>query len=157
MKKFRKPRCPHCGYKIGLIKTWALKTQGEYLCPKCGRVSNIVLDRLVYLFAFLAILVSAIFFTLGFVEILPLDVWLLLLILLPFLLFYLISVFFGSAEKTGCPQEGSSQKKPPRDRTGQKNIYRTYHASIRKGNEDVKTSPVPLLRGEIPVSGCKKI
>ncbi|MFU0832019.1 MAG: Cxxc_20_cxxc protein [Oscillospiraceae bacterium] len=99
MKKFRKPRCPHCGYKIGLIKTWALKTQGEYLCPKCGRVSNIVLDRLVYLFAFLAILVSAIFFTLGFIEILPLDVWLLLLILLPFLLFYLSSVFLVRLKK----------------------------------------------------------
>ncbi|WP_411676394.1 hypothetical protein [Caproicibacter sp.] len=99
MKKFRKPRCPFCGNKIGLANTWALKIQGEYLCPKCGGISNIVMDRLIYLFAFLAILVSAVFFAVGFLGFLPLDIWLLLLVLLPFLLFYLISVFLVRLKK----------------------------------------------------------
>lgn len=118
MKKFRKPRCPHCGYKIGLIKTWALKTQGEYMCPKCGRVSNIVLDRLVYLFAFLAILVSAIFFTLGMLEILSLDVWLILLILLPFLLFYLTSVFLVRLKKPAVRRKAVPKRSRPGAGTG---------------------------------------
>ena len=99
MKKFRKPRCPHCGHKVGLLKTWTLRTQGEYLCPQCGKISNIVLDRLIYLFSFLAITISAIFFFLGFIGILSLDIWMILLVLLPFLLFYLISVFLVRLNK----------------------------------------------------------
>lgn len=107
MKKFRKPRCPHCGDKIGLANAWTLKTRGEYLCPKCGGVSNIVLDRLIYLFAFLAILVSGIFFALGFIGLLPLDIWVILLVLLPFLLFYLMSVFLVRLKKPAV------RKRPP--------------------------------------------
>ncbi|QAT48289.1 hypothetical protein EQM14_00030 [Caproiciproducens sp. NJN-50] len=120
MKKFRKPRCPHCGDKIGLANAWVLKTQGEYLCPKCGGVSNIVLDRLLYLFAFLAILVSGVFFTLGFVGLLPLDIWLILLVLLPFLLFYLMSVFLVRLRKPAVrkrPAPPGTVHKPDR-RTG---------------------------------------
>lgn len=112
MKRFRKPRCPYCGEKIGLAKTWALKTQGEYLCPKCGGISNIVLDRLLCLFAFLAILVSAVFFILGFLGFLTLDIWLLLLVLLPFLLFYLISVFLVRLQK---PAVRKRQAPPPQN------------------------------------------
>lgn len=99
MKKFHKPRCPYCGKKVGLIGAWALRTQGEYLCPKCGGISNIVLDRSIYALAFLAILVSAVFFVLAFLNLLPFDLWLLLLVVLPFLLFYLISVFLVRLKK----------------------------------------------------------
>lgn len=107
MKKFRKPRCPYCGKKIGLAKAWILRTQGEYLCPKCGGISNIVLDPGVYLFAFVAILVSAVFFTLALLGFLAFDLWLLLLVLLPFLLFYLVSVFLVRLKKP------PSRKGPP--------------------------------------------
>ena len=93
MSKFRKPRCPYCGNKIGFFHTMMLKSQGEYLCPKCSGISNIVLDWLLYRLAFFAILTSAVFFLLGLIDLLPLDLWLILLVLLPFLLFYLISVF----------------------------------------------------------------
>jgi uncharacterized protein (DUF983 family) len=110
MKKFRKPRCPHCGEKIGLVNAWALKTRGEYLCSKCGGVSNVVLDRLLYLLAFLTILVSGIFFALGMIGLLSLDIWLILLVLLPFLLFYLMSVFLVRLKK---PAVRKRQPPPP--------------------------------------------
>jgi membrane protein implicated in regulation of membrane protease activity len=98
---------------VGLAKTWALKTQGEYRCPKCGGISNIVLDRLLYLFAFLAILVSAIFFAVGFIGLLSLDIWLLLLVLLPFLLFYLISVFLVRLKKPAVRKRRAPPPYPP--------------------------------------------
>lgn len=118
MKKFRKPRCPYCGKKIGLANAWALRTQGEYLCPKCGGISNIVLDPGIYLLAFAAILVSAVFFTLALLNFLTFDLWLLLLVLLPFLLFYLISVFLVRLRKPparkGPPAPGHGPQGPGR-------------------------------------------
>lgn len=117
MKKFRKPRCPHCGDKIGLANAWALKTRGEYLCPKCGGISNVVLDRLLYLFAFLAILVSGVFFALGMIGLLSLDVWLILLVLLPFLLFYLMSVFLVRLKKPAVKKRAAPPDRRPKPRS----------------------------------------
>lgn len=123
MKKFRKPRCPYCGDKISLANAWALRTRGEYLCPKCGGISNVVIDRLLYLFAFLAILTGAVFFTLGFVKLVPLDIWLILLVILPFLLFYLMSVFLVRLKKPSVRKRQHDGAPMPRrpsgaDRTG---------------------------------------
>lgn len=118
MRKFRKPRCPYCGKKIGLASAWALRTQGEYLCPKCGGISNIVLDPGIYLLAFAAILVSAVFFTLALLNFVAFDLWLLLLVLLPFLLFYLISAFLVRLRKPparkGPPPPGRGPQGPER-------------------------------------------
>lgn len=107
MKKFRKPRCPHCGRKLGLLGAWMLRTQGEYVCPKCGGVSNVVLDRSIYGFAFLTVSASAVFFLLAVFGLLSFDLWLLLLVLLPFLLFYLISVFLVRLKKP------AARRRPP--------------------------------------------
>ena len=122
MKKFRKPRCPYCGKKTGLIGAWALRTQGEYLCPKCGGISNIVLDRSIYGLAFLTILVSALFFILAFLSFIPFDLWLLLLVVLPFLLFYLVSVFLVRLKKPAfrrkAPAPGPGRRPPGRPAPG---------------------------------------
>ena len=37
------------------VRTWRLKREGEYKCPRCGGISNIYLSPLVYVFAVLAI------------------------------------------------------------------------------------------------------
>lgn len=118
MKKFRKPRCPHCGRKIGWIGAWALKTQGEYFCPHCGEVSNVVLDRSIYSLAFLTILISAVFFVLAIFNLLPFDLWLLLLVLLPFLLFYLLCVFLIRLKKPGVRRKTPAHapgRRPPQN------------------------------------------
>ena len=41
MKQFGLPQCPYCGKKINPFYAWYLRTQGEYICPACGGVSNI--------------------------------------------------------------------------------------------------------------------
>lgn len=113
MMKLCKPRCPYCGKKVNYANTWVLKTQGEYLCPKCGGISNIVLDRGVYFLAFLAILASSAFFLLSFLKFLPFDFWLFLLVILPFFLFFLISVFLVRLKKPG-PRRAPPPEKPVR-------------------------------------------
>jgi hypothetical protein len=113
MRKFQQPRCPYCGDKISLPSAWILKTQGEYLCPKCGGISNIVLDRACYLLAFLAILSSAVFFIVAFLHLAALNLWMVLLVVLPFFLFFLISVFLVRLRKPELHRKQMPQRPGP--------------------------------------------
>lgn len=61
MKRFRTPACPHCGARLNYVKAWVLKRRGEYVCPKCGAISNVTLDPLVRGIGFLAFLAGAVF------------------------------------------------------------------------------------------------
>lgn len=123
MHRFHQPRCPYCGKKVSLPSAWILKTQGEYLCPRCGGISNVVLDRSVYLFAFLTILVSAVFFTMAFLYLTALNLWMLLLVVLPFLLFFLISMFLVRLRKPEVRRSPGppGPARPPRRENG---VYR---------------------------------
>ena len=55
MQYFGIPTCPYCRKHVNLIRTWRLKREGEYKCPRCGGISNIYLSPLVYVFSVLAI------------------------------------------------------------------------------------------------------
>ena len=55
MQYFGIPTCPYCKKHVNLVRTWRLKREGEYKCPRCGGISNIYLSPLVYVFAVLAI------------------------------------------------------------------------------------------------------
>ena len=93
MQYFGVPRCPYCKKRVNLIRTWSLKRQGEYQCPRCGGISNIFLSPLVYVFALLAVFSGgAIYFFHRFVLD---DVGLTTCfqVLLPFVVFFLLSLF----------------------------------------------------------------
>ena len=63
MQYFGVPRCPYCKKRVNLIRTWSLKRQGEYQCPRCGGISNVFLSPLIYVLALLAVFSSgAIYF-----------------------------------------------------------------------------------------------
>lgn len=118
MRKFQQPRCPYCGKKISLPAAWILKSQGEFLCPQCGGISNVVLDRAVYLLAFLAVLVSAIFFIVSFLHLAAVNLWMVLLVLLPFFLFFLISVFLVRLRKPELHRKPVPPRPDPRQGPG---------------------------------------
>lgn len=99
MSKFRKPKCPYCGKKLSLPSVWVIKKHGEYICPECGGISNIVLDKSIHVFAFLAILLGTAFFLISFINIINFNIWMLFLVLLPFCLFFLLSVFLVRLRK----------------------------------------------------------
>jgi DNA-directed RNA polymerase subunit RPC12/RpoP len=93
MKKLRRVQCPYCGRKVGLANAWLLKTQGEYRCPKCGRCSNVRQDRLIYLTAAAAVVLSALFFVVHVLLFQTASLWSFLLVIFPFFAFYLLCPF----------------------------------------------------------------
>lgn len=99
MQYFGVPTCPYCKKRVNLIRTWSLKRQGEYQCPRCGGISNIYLSPLIYVAALLALFAGgAIYFFHKFVlDDVSLDTA--LQVFLPFAVFFLLSVFFVYLEK----------------------------------------------------------
>lgn len=93
MQYFGVPRCPYCKKRVNLIRTWSLKRQGEYRCPRCGGISNIFLSPLVYVFALLAVFCGgAVYFFHRFILD-DVDLTTCLQVLIPFAVFFLLSLF----------------------------------------------------------------
>lgn len=93
MHYFGVPTCPYCKKRVNIIRTWSLKRQGEYKCPRCGGISNIFLSPLIHVFAVLAIFSGgALYF---FHKFILDDITLktVVQIIVPFAAFYLISLF----------------------------------------------------------------
>lgn len=93
MHYFGVPTCPYCKKRVNIIRTWSLKRQGEYKCPRCGGISNIFLSPLIHIFAVLAIFSGgALYF---FHKFILDDITLktVVQIIIPFVAFYLISLF----------------------------------------------------------------
>lgn len=99
-KRFFRPRCPHCGKKVNVIRAWSLRREGEFLCPRCGGISNVIISPLVYLFAVPAVLIGGLVFVLN--QMLyggKISVWFGVLLILPFFLFYVGSAFLVRLKK----------------------------------------------------------
>ncbi len=93
MQYFGVPTCPYCKKRVNLIRTWSLKRQGEYRCPRCGGISNIYLSPLVYVFALVAVFAGvAIYF---FHKFILNDITLTtgIQVVIPFAVFFLLSLF----------------------------------------------------------------
>ncbi len=130
MKKFRKARCPHCGDQLKIIQIWSIKTQGEYQCPKCGGFSNIELDFTLFHISISAIIISGLLYAGCIFFKIPLSIPLILIIMLPYFIFYILSVFLVRLKKPVV------RKKPPQYCRG-KNPYNSpqnMYDSARKDN-----------------------
>ena len=93
MQYFGVPRCPYCKKRVNLIRTWSLKRQGEYQCPRCGGISNIYLSPLIYVFALLAVFsAGAVYFFHKFI-LNDVDLTTCFQVILPFVVFFLLSLF----------------------------------------------------------------
>lgn len=126
MQYFGVPRCPYCKKRVNLIRTWSLKRQGEYKCPRCSGISNIYLSPLIYVFALIAIFAGgAIYFFYKFVlnEISLMTV---IQVVIPFVIFFLLSLFLVYLQKPvikkapmkrrrGGPNNPVRSGPPPRD------------------------------------------
>ncbi len=116
MQYFGIPQCPYCKKRVNLIRTWSLKRQGEYQCPRCGGISNIFLSPLVYVFALLAVFSGgAVYF---FHKFILDDIGLTTCfqVLLPFAVFFLLSLFLVYLAKPvikRVPREEAGRKKQP--------------------------------------------
>ena len=87
-------RCPYCGKEISYVKALTIRRRGEYYCKKCKKESNVIIKKTIWIF-FAAMLILALFI-MGFFLFMtnrenPIFV---LLVMVPFLIFYLFSPIF---------------------------------------------------------------
>lgn len=99
MNSFHNPRCPYCGKKLGYFNAWVVKSQGEYRCKKCGGFSDVVLAQGIYVLSLIVTAAGALCFILAFLNITELNIFSVLMVVLPFILFFLLSVFFVRLRK----------------------------------------------------------
>lgn len=133
MQYFGVPRCPYCKKRVNLIRTWSLKRQGEYQCPRCGGISNIFLSPLVYVLALLAIFSGgAVYFFHKFVLN---DIGLntCFQVLLPFVVFFLISLFLVYLEKPVIKRV-SREESSKKGRGRGKNVSPTGQVYVDEGD-----------------------
>lgn len=99
MSKFRLPQCPYCGKKVNPLLGWYLKFQGQYHCSKCGGTSNVVLDSAVYIVAGVAVILSLVLLLICILLKKIFGLWGALLVIIPFLIFTVLSVFLVRLKK----------------------------------------------------------
>lgn len=93
MQYFGIPTCPYCKKRVNLIRTWRLKREGEYKCPRCGGISNIYLSPLVYVFSVLAICASICIYFFHKFVLDDVELFTCVYVLAPFAAFYFLSLF----------------------------------------------------------------
>lgn len=93
MRYFGVPTCPYCKKRVNLIRTWRLKREGEYKCPRCGGISNIYLSPLVYVFSVLAICAGICIYFFHKFVLDDIELYTCVYIFIPFAIFYLLSLF----------------------------------------------------------------
>ena len=157
MQYFGVPRCPYCKKRVNLIRTWSLKRQGEYQCPRCGGISNIYLSPLIYVFALLAVFsAGAVYFFHKFI-LNDVDLTTCFQVILPFVVFFLLSLFLVYLAKPVI-------KRVSREESGKKGKKRpaadARRAGVNSGNtghiyadqedylpqNDYRTGPFPQER-----------
>ncbi len=89
----RLSRCPYCHKKVSYLGSMFLKTKGEYNCSSCKCISDVVISRAAYAIAsgvcILALLIVVLYSISGDRG----SILGILLVLAPFLVFYLIVPF----------------------------------------------------------------
>lgn len=87
-------RCPYCGKKISYFKAFFIRRRGEYFCKKCKKESNIHIKKSIWLFFIVVLLMSLAI--MGFYTFFTNkeNLWFLLFVLIPFIVFYLFSPLF---------------------------------------------------------------
>lgn len=87
-------KCPYCGRRISYFNIFLEKRKGEHICYRCGKESRIVVNKLIFLFFLVAILISAtitaLWIGLGYYDN-PIGI---LLVAIPLFIFYMITPRF---------------------------------------------------------------
>ncbi len=120
MQYFGIPTCPYCKKRVNIIRTWRLKREGEYKCPRCGGISNVYLSPLVYVFATVAIFAGICIYFFHKFVLDDIGLFTCLYIFIPFAGFFLISLFMVYLKKPVIkrvqPREEMPRSAPPRRR-----------------------------------------
>lgn len=57
----RKNRCPYCGRRITYWERFSFRRKAEYVCPRCGKESRVVINKTVILIFIICAIIAALF------------------------------------------------------------------------------------------------
>lgn len=158
MKQFGLPQCPYCGKKINPFYAWYLRTQGEYICPACGGVSNIGLTGAAKVSGAVVAAIDLVVFVIAMLDQShepPFGY--LIAMIVPFLLFTILSAFMVRLKKPvlkkreppgnpnragGVPQRPGAQRQPVQGQTVQRQGAQTQQRYAHPGAQARPTQGV---------------
>ena len=145
MSKIRLPQCPYCGKKVNPIVAWTLRTQGEFICPACGGVSNIAIDPAAKALGVLAAVLGVVLFGAGIVMGEGLPIVEILVIMAPFVLYSILSTFFVRLKKPILRRREKPAQRPARPASSDagRNAARGRAAPSGTAGASVNRAPQP--------------
>lgn len=158
MKLFSVPTCPYCKKRVNLIRTWSLKRQGEYRCPRCGGISNIFLSPLVYVFALLAVFAGGAMYFFHKYVLDDIGLSTLVEVLLPFAVFFFVSLFLVYLErpviKTVSRSTGKVRRLRPQREEPFEDVVQPRNSDTARvfADEDEYLPKMEYRTGVLPVS-----
>ena len=86
--------CPYCGKPVSYPAAFMLRRRGEYFCKKCKKESNVYINKMIW-FAFFAAFALSFFGLMYFLILTDKEnLWFILLVMIPYIIFYLCSPLF---------------------------------------------------------------
>ncbi len=86
-------KCPYCGRRLSYFNALMIRTKGEYFCKKCGKESNIYINKKIFP-VFFSVLIISLLVTLYFCFFSNKNLFLLFFVILPYVIFYLCAPYF---------------------------------------------------------------
>lgn len=135
---FRLGRCPYCKSKVPYSKAFFERDNGEYTCPNCDEVSNIYFIKRMNV---VISIVSAIAITVFVIYLLFGDKASLLgatLVMIPFVLFFLMTPFFFRLypfddDPAGSEKSKSISSKTTKPKSFDSDLYSKSRNNIKSG------------------------
>lgn len=140
-KNKRLARCPYCGRSVSYFDSLFMKNKGEYTCKRCGCITNVGLNRTIYaitsVLCVLVLLIVVLYLFFGDLT----NLWSLLLVIIPFTIYYCIVPMFLILE----PTSDKSQTKKIMDKklTDTQSVFLEAQKQIQEQEAEKK-------------SGCEK-
>lgn len=151
------PRCPYCGKRLGFWEAWLLRTKGEYICPKCGRVSNIKFQKTTYGMAAIVSILGLGILLLSTLLLQNHSLWGIPLVAFPFLLFVFLSpcwMFLEAFQFPGASPEGKRPRPAAFSEGEGQSAFSSGHTQVippvRKNSVPRRANPMPPAKGGIP-------
>lgn len=82
------PICPHCKKKVDFLYSLTIKADGHFICPECGKISEIKYDKKLHRYFMIACAISLVFLLPWLIFINEYIIFGLLLVLAPFIALY---------------------------------------------------------------------
>ncbi len=126
-------RCPYCGQQVSYFTAIMEKDKGEHTCKKCGRNSTIYFVKALRTAIVAAVLFSAVFLVIWLILGDYTNLWGMLWVFLPFLVFYACTPVFYRL----VPLKTSSPSREEKEKSGERFHLPTHASGSTKVIPDV--------------------